>query len=139
VRATEYTRRRETYFIRAARHAVGSMLATLRGLVWCCVSQTTQVASYALFAPFQGLGFMLHDATQGLTQWANVFRPSGASGRLVRINPRLTPWAGVLRPSGARVDRARRDPGLASPGLARTSTIRATEWRKMTAGIGPRA
>jgi hypothetical protein len=56
MRATECTRRREPCFIRATRHAVGSMLATLRGLVWCCGSQTTQVVSYPLSPPSGGLG-----------------------------------------------------------------------------------
>jgi hypothetical protein len=41
------------------------------------------------FAPFRGLGFMLHDATQGLTPGLKSFAPPGLDV-LARLNPRLT-------------------------------------------------
>jgi hypothetical protein len=50
------------------------------------------------FAPFRGLAFMLHDATQGLRPGLHPCRRSAAWKEFSRSR---TPWASVSRPSGA--------------------------------------
>jgi hypothetical protein len=100
MRATECTRRSRAVF--HTGHA------TRRGQHACDPARSCLVLRFSddsgrelrSFAPFRGLGFMLHDATQGLRPGLTSYAPPGL-GMLARLDPRLTPWARVLRPSGA--------------------------------------